>query len=214
MLLLSLDLAFSPNNFTLWDASKRTVYTLYAEDRGRKALEIFPKIFEDLSVPIDKVEAFAVNVGVGYSTGLRIAVSMAKTYAQISGRPLITFTSCEALLENFPLEGTFLVLFKVSRYFVGGVYKKKTDGIVPLQRPIIAKGENISQITQGVEGIVLPEGIGKEFKTVFGDVSVPLYPVGGEILSLPGVKLAARKLQRGELSDPLKVEPLYFRPPV
>ena len=213
MLLLSLDLAFSLNNFTLFDCQKKEAKLLYGENRGKKSLEIFPAIFETLGVEIDKVDAFAVNLGVGYSTGLRIAVSMAKTYAQVSEKPLLTYTSCEALLGSLPLRGTFLVVFKVSRYFVGGIWKKENTLPEGVEYPIILRGENFGELTERVDGVVVPAAIAAAFKSTF-NYKGELLEVANESLSYGGAFVSCEKLRRGLTAELLKVEPLYFRPPV
>jgi len=223
MLLLSLDLAFSINNFTLWDCEEETAKQVYGENIGRKALQIFPKIFEDLKLPIQEVDIFAVNVGVGYSTGLRIGVTMAKTYAQAADKPLVTYTSYEALLYNLSLEGKFLVVFKISRYFVGGFWEKRGKNLIGLDYPFILKGDNLGEKLSSADGIVIPVSLEKTFTETFKEVLTTsvfnnresvIYPVANEILSYTGAALACEKFKRGEVAEILKVEPLYFRPPV
>ena len=214
MLLLSLDFAFSLNNFTLFDCDKKEVKLIFGENSGRKSLEIFPAVFETLGVDPRSVEAFAVNLGVGYSTGLRIAVSMAKTYAQISSKPLITYTSCEALLSFLPLKGTYLVLFKVSRYLVGGVWRKDNNLPEGIEYPIILNGENFERITAEVDGIVMPHSVEEAFRNTFKVDGVKVITLKNEVLSLGGAFISCEKLKKGLLSDPIKTEPLYFRPPV
>ncbi len=212
MRLLSLDLAFSTSNFTLLENEK--ILKVYGESESKKDLEIFPKIFETLEVDIHSVDVFTVNVGVGYSTGLRIGVTMAKTYAQISKKPLVVYTSYEALLENFPLNGLFLVVFKISRYFVGGIWRKEGKTLSGVEYPFLLTPADLEKKLKGCGGIVLPEGVLGDFSKTFDVKGIPTYGVSCELLSLGGGKVALRKADRGDFADILKVEPLYFRPPV
>ena len=48
-------------------------------------------------VDLDQVGGFAVGIGPGLFTGLRVGVETAKTLAQVTGAPLIAVPSIDAL---------------------------------------------------------------------------------------------------------------------
>lgn len=50
---------------------------------------------------IEEMDLFAVTVGPGSFTGLRIGVSTAKSFAQALDKPIATFTTLRVLAENF-----------------------------------------------------------------------------------------------------------------
>jgi len=204
MVLVSLDAAFSVHGLVVQKCGGDPLL-VFAEGREKKALETFPAAFERLGFDPAKADAFAVNVGVGYSTGLRIAVTLAKTYAQLANKPLVTYTSAEALLANFPFEGRFLAVFKVSRYLVG--VPCQTGGGLPLcgePRIVSSNGGDFDA------AVTLPPWL-EEVGRIFGSKTLAL---NAQPLALGGAAIACKKLSRGLVADPLKVEPLYFRPPV
>ena len=66
-----------------------------------------------------------------------------------------------------------------------------------------------------VEITVLPSKFQKELDSLKGlvdDAPIKVLPVEG--FSLGGIFVALQKWERKEISNLLKVEPLYFRPPV
>ncbi len=218
MLILSLDTAFSHQNFTLLDGKERKVLLRYGEDRGRKSLEIFPKIFEDLKVEPSEVDLFAVNIGPGYSTSLRVGITMVKTYCQVLNKPLITYTSFDAI--SFHLEeGFYLPLVKVSRYWVYSLVEVSEKGFRYLERVGILSAERFKEIlskygksptlTVPVKWKDEAENLPEELKT---DVNLKTVPIEG--FSYEGSLMALQKAEKEEFADLLKVEPLYFRPPV
>jgi tRNA threonylcarbamoyladenosine biosynthesis protein TsaB len=215
MRILSLDTAYSFQNFAFYNASENKFLTVYGEDKGRKSLEIFPKIFVDLNIPIRDIDIFAVNLGIGYSTSLRVGVTFAKTYAQSLNKPLITYSSFEALMQFAPSDGKYLTLLKVSRYWVYGIWEKREEEFVEIQKPKELKEEDIENLKGEKLKLLTTDWVGN-LKEVTENGLKPketyIVPIRG--FSEVGAKIALRKHQRGEFAELFKVEPIYFRPPV
>jgi len=217
MLILSLDTAYSFQNFTLFEAKESKTILSYGEDRGRKSLEIFPKIFEDLKVDINQVDLFAVNIGPGYSTSLRVGVTLFKTYAQVLNKPLITYNCYEVISQYLQKEGVYLLLVKVSRYWVYALMKVEGNKTIFLETAKILDPERVKEITTdyGDFEIVLPLQFEKDLSTLKELVNnrpVRVVPLNG--FSYGGALVALRKWEEGNVTELVKVEPLYFRPPV
>jgi len=216
MLILSLDSSYSYANFTLFDTERESPLLTYGEDRGRKALEIFPKIFEELRVDITSVDAFAVNLGPGYSTGLRVGISMFKTYAWVSKKPLYTYSSFECLVKFAHEIGRYLTVLKVSRYWVYGLWEKTFEGWKELKEPSVLEERDIEELL-AVEDLklIIPFRFEEEFKPVEKRL-----PIEGKIVtpvvnfSEIGAVLAFEKSRRGAAANIFTVEPIYFRPAV
>jgi len=215
MLLLSLDSSYSYHNFTLWDTEKRAPILHYGEERGKKFLEMFPKIFEELKVDIRDIDLFAVNVGPGYSTGLRVGVAMMKTYAQVSGKPLYTYNSFECFTKFVTTEGLYLTVLKVSRYWVYGLWEKTFEGWRELVNPSVLDKKVIENLLGKRLNLVIPYWLEEEFRSL--ETRLPI--AGKVVLPLRGFSeigavVAYEKSRRGEKTNLFEVEPLYFRPPV
>jgi tRNA threonylcarbamoyladenosine biosynthesis protein TsaB len=215
MLLLSLDTVYSYQNFTLYDCKNKKTLLLYGEDRGKKSLELFPKIFDDLNMDIQSVDLFAVNLGIGYSTSLRVGVTLAKTYAQISGKPLITYSTFEVLTEFSPFTGLHLTISRVSRYWVYGLWELTPWGKKEIQKPKPLEEKVIETLIGKKPVLVIPERFFEEFKPIAERLVLEnTVKVKTDTYSEIGAKIACEKYKRGEVAELLKVEPIYFRPPV
>lgn len=71
----------------------------------RHAEELTPMVAEVMSdggVSIDDIDRFAVDVGPGRFTGLRVGITTARTLALATERPLVGVTSLEALAAAHP----------------------------------------------------------------------------------------------------------------
>ena len=215
MLILSLDSSYSYHNFTLWDTEKRISILHYGEERGKKFLEVFPKIFEDLKVDIKNIDAFAVNLGPGYSTGLRVGVASFKTYAQVLGKPLYTYTTFEGFTKFTTSEGEYLTVIKVSRYWVYGIWEKTFEGWKERIKPSVLDEKAIETLLGKKLKLIIPYHFAEEFEAVEKRLPIEeklLLPVRG--LSEVGAVIAYEKSRRGAAANILEVEPVYFRPPV
>ena len=215
MLILSLDSSYSYHNFTLWDTEKRVSILHYGEERGKKFLEMFPKVFDDLKVDIKEVGAFAVNLGPGYSTGLRVGVAMFKTYAQVSGKPLYTYTTFEGFTKFATREGEYLTVIKVSRYWVYGLWEKTFEGWKEKVKPSVLDEKAIESLLGKRLKLIIPYHFAEEFEAVEKRLPIEeklLLPVRG--LSEVGAVIAFEKSRRSAAANIFEIEPVYFRPPV
>ncbi len=215
MLLLSLDTSYSYQNFTLWDCKSLSPLLVYGEDRGRKSLEIFPKIFQDLGVNLKEIEIFAVNLGPGYSTSLRVGVAMFKTYAQISGKSLIPYSTYEVFAYLVPSEGRYLGILKVSRYWVYSLFEKTSEGFKELIKPSVLDDEAIKNLRSERLNLVIPLRFSHDFQPLKEKLNIEKQIVlPFRTLSEVGAKVAYRKYLEGKKTDLFSVEPIYFRPAV
>ncbi|HID79826.1 MAG TPA: hypothetical protein EYH48_00235 [Aquifex aeolicus] len=215
MLLLSLDTSYSYQNFTLFDCKSLSPLLVYGEDRDRKSLEIFPKIFQDLGINLKEINIFAVNVGPGYSTSLRVGVAMFKTYAQISGKPLIPYSAYEVFAQLTPSEGRYLGILKVSRYWIYSLFEKTSEGFKELIKPSVLDDKAIENLRTERLVLVIPLPFSREFQPLKEKLNIEKQIVlPFRTLSEVGAKVAYRKYLEGKKTDLFSVEPIYFRPAV
>ncbi len=195
MRLFSLDTSFSFFNFSVVEDSK--VVLLKYIDSSKKTLENLPKALSEEGIDLRDFDAFAVSVGVGYSTSLRIGVIFMKTSAYLLKKPLFTFENLELLARFVPSPYPKVPFLKVSRYvFYREVDKENISEIK------IWEGEQVSGVGIGIEHLGRWEGV----KNL---ILVPFFP-----FSAYGGLVAYERLAKGEQGeDPFKVEPIYLRPP-
>ena len=195
MRILSLDCSFSFFNFSVSEGDK--LILLRYEDTSKKTLQNLPALFEKEGIKLEEFDAFAVSVGVGYLTSLRIGITFMKTAAYLLGKPIVPY-------ENLLLLGRFveaptpkIPYLRVS----SNLFYRVFDGKVTEVK--LHKGEKL----RGT-GITLK---GMESQSIASKtLAVPLFP-----FSAYGALYAYEFLkEKPEGADPFSVEPLYIKPPV
>lgn len=81
------------------DTMDAEVFRILNDDRLRaeRVIEVCDELLREAGLVQEDIDAFAVSVGPGSFTGTRIGVTMAKTMAQVSGKPLFGISSLKAL---------------------------------------------------------------------------------------------------------------------
>src|SRR5574337_212080 len=69
---------------------------------SERLLPLIDRALRDARITLDDVEGFAVAVGPGSFTGLRIGVSTAKGLAAAGGQPLVGVSTLEAMAWSLP----------------------------------------------------------------------------------------------------------------
>ncbi len=87
-------------------------------------------------VPLSEIDAFAVTVGPGSFTGVRIGVSMVKGLAFASDKPCYSVSTLEALAYNLlGLNGIIVAVMDARRnQFYNAVFRSDTNGLQRLTK--------------------------------------------------------------------------------
>lgn len=132
MLLLGLDTSTSCGSIALVDADKPLAeWSLNVP--GTHAGRLLPGIqhlLRQTDVKLERVDGFAVAVGPGSFTGLRIALTTAKTLSLVTGKPLVGIPTLDVLVENMPFAAGFVCAALDARKgeIFAALYKKDQTG--------------------------------------------------------------------------------------
>ena len=196
MKILALDTSFSFLNFSVVEDGKLTL--LHYIDTNKKTLENLPKVFKELCINPEDFDAFAVSVGVGYLTSLRIGVTFMKTWAYTLKKPIVSFQNLELLAENTPVPYPRIAYLKVSNNVFYQVFTEEEKSEVKLY-----KGEKL-------------EGYGVSLK-IFEEVKLGKAQFFHEFFPFSaygGLKAYKFLQEHPEGENVFQIEPLYVKPPV
>lgn len=231
MWILAFDSSTAGGSVALLEGPRVVATRQLSADR-RTAQTLAPAIAELLAAQglnARQLGLVATAVGPGSFTGLRIAVTLAKTLAYATGADLVGVSTLEALAHSLPdqldlAEGTAVeaILFAQRReLFVGAfevVARSQTSG---------EQGLTLPKLRRCAEDRLLPiaawRAAVRPHSVVIGPQAAQYAPAEGE--GLPAVRpvvadvraevvgqLAWRAHQAGRRDDPIALVPVYLRP--
>jgi tRNA threonylcarbamoyladenosine biosynthesis protein TsaB len=183
-------------------------------------------VLKGSGLQISDIDAFAVSIGPGSFTGLRIGVSTVKGFSYATGKPIVTVPTLEVLAWNFPFSRypvcTMLdarkkeVYAALFRWVAGGFDRLigETSTTVGMLLEEIEAGEGkgdrgfLEKIIFAGEGALIyrkkiTDALGK--RAIFAPVD--------KMVPSPSVtaSLGCRKALREEFSEPVGLVPFYIR---
>ena len=188
------------------DGSLRAV-SLFESKRSlsRRLLGEVDGLLTRNSLTLEDMTAFAVGLGPGSFTGVRVGVTTAKTLAQVTGKPLVGVGTLDAYASVLKrLNGPFMPILPSRR---GEVYAALYEREECLEAPFAASLEAVSARLAAIPKAFL-----------CGDVT-QLPNWHGPALSQPWpppeglAQIAARRLQNSDADDPFGLVPLYVVAP-
>ena len=168
-------------------------------------------------VTLDRVGGFAVGIGPGLFTGLRVGVETAKTLAQVTKAPIIAISSIDALAYAVRhTERTIVSVVDARRKEVfSAAYRPVPGGVVRLTEPAVQRPEALAAELEATTGEMLLVGDGA---ILYRDV---LHAVGARLIfASPAaahpdaaslVELAVPRFLREEHDTLFDVVPMYLR---
>jgi tRNA threonylcarbamoyladenosine biosynthesis protein TsaB len=132
MLLLGLDTSTSCGSIALSDG-KKPLAEWNLNVRRTHAGRLLPGIqhlLHETDLTAQQIDAFAVTTGPGSFTGLRIALTTAKTLSLVTGKPLVGVPTLDVLVENVPFAPGLVcpVLDARKGEVFAALYKKDPQG--------------------------------------------------------------------------------------
>ena len=192
--------------------SSLQVGTVFAE----RLPVMLEQALKDADVPFDRINGFAVSIGPGSYTGLRVGLGLAKGLAFTTGKPLVTVPTLDTIALCVPY----------SKYPVHAVLDARrqkiytaeydTSGGMPDRRSPY-QATTLDSLMNSVTTPVVFAGPGaREYQTPINQA------LGNNALFLPSEAslraasvafLGREAMHRGEQASLYEVEPMYIRSP-
>ena len=154
---------------------------------------------------LDDMTAFAVGLGPGSFTGVRVGVTTAKTLAQVTGKPLVGVGTLDAYA--FVLEKLGCTVMPILPSRRGEVYTALYECGECINPPFASSLEAVSRHLAALPQAVLCGDASQLPEWTGPALPQPWTPPEGL------VKIAARRLQNGDTDDPFGLVPLYVVAP-
>ena len=219
MTLLGFDTATATCSAALW--AQDAVIAHRRSERGGRHAEALVPMLRDVAAEggttLAEVDAFAVTVGPGSFTGIRIGLAAARGFALAGKRPLIGLTTLEVLAAGVPegeREGPILAALDAGR---GRLYAQLFDrSTAPLTEPAALEAGALPALVAaaGSGGPLVVAGTGQEVALGALAPGIEARPAGGP--STPDarvlVRCAAARAEAGDTgAGAAPVRPLYLR---
>jgi len=218
MKILAVDTSTASGSMALLDGARLMAeWTLQsAQTHNHRLLKNIDLFLSELGWTIDHLDGFAVTIGPGSFTGLRIGVTTIKTLAWASGKPFVGIPSLDALaapLGFAALPICPLIDARKSEIYYA-LYQPDGKGRVRLVAPF--QVDSPEHIVERIHGPTIFCGDGwalcqelfsKELGARAVAASSPYHVIRASYVG----ELARKRFQEQQTEDPMTAVPLYVR---
>ena len=173
------------------------------------------RIMGDLGMEWSEVEGFAISIGPGSYTGLRVGLSLVKGLAYVTKRPVAAVPTLDAIAFQVPCSRYPVHVLTDARR--GQVYEARYDTSCgwPERQSEFRVGL-LEDVLASIEDKVLLVGSGvdayqPDIVSVLGERACFPPSGAGRLMASSTAFLGLENLKRGEQSDLNALEPLYLR---
>lgn len=171
----------------------------------------------EAGISISDMNAFAVSIGPGSFTGLRIGLSTIKGFSYATGLPVVAVPTLEAFSWNFPMSPYPVcpLLDARKKEVYAGVFLWSGDGFERALPETSIKIKELTVLLKDYEKVMFAgEGAllyRNEILETLNDRAMFAPPHLNVPLPSATAYLGMRKALKGEFKDPIALSPLYLR---
>ena len=175
-------------------------------------LPMVETLLERLDLTTDDIDLFAVSVGPGSFTGVRIGVATVKGLAFGKGKPCVGVSTLEALAENLAFLSDKLIcpVMNARRNQVYTALFRSNERLLP---DMAISVEELEKILSAYPDPVLFVGDGYDLVT--SQIQHEFLPIPERLRLQSAASVASvalRKAQNGNTIDDARLAPVYLRP--
>lgn len=187
------------------------------KNHSARLMPMLAWMLEEVQLTLDDISGFAVAVGPGSFTGLRIGLATMKGLAHVKEKPILAVPTLDGLAAN--VEGTYGIVCPIlnarrnevytALYRWDGTQNQRLTKYMALSLEALVKYIE----AEGGEVTFLGDGV-----PVYREDLVNMLPNARFAASSNGIcrgaqiaRLGLEKLKRGEVADYYSLEPLYIR---
>ncbi len=193
-------------------------YTLNIElTHSERLMSTVDRVLSDTGVTVAELDGFAVSIGPGSFTGLRIGLAAVKGLALVTNKPVTAVPTLKALAWNLPYSKYPVcpLLDARKKEVYAAVYRFEEDKLVRMMdESVLSLRELAGRVTE--RAIFTGEGshlFRDDIRTLFGDRAV-FAPASAMVPSAASVAgIGMMQLNAGDRAAPDSLTPQYIRRP-
>jgi tRNA threonylcarbamoyladenosine biosynthesis protein TsaB len=181
-----------------------------AINSSEELVTMVAEIFKKIKYEIEDLDLIGVGVGPGSYTGSRIAVTVARVFAQTLDKEIKAVSSLKSLCLNYEGDKIILPLLDARRnraYY--GIYKNKKANIETIKEDSVDELDKIKAQLMGEDVVILGRDCEKffdYFKEDLNIISIPNHEIKGSNIA----RLAELEYKQDGPDDLLSVLPNYI----
>lgn len=180
---------------------------------SKTILPMADELLKSLSLTINDIDVFAVCVGPGSFTGLRIGMATVKTFSQVTKKPIVGVSSLDAIAYNFDCNGDYIIspIIDSRRDEVYNALYRNGEKILfdrPLHIDKLLNELEDQKVIFAGDGVLLHKERIKSYENSKWHIA----PTHLILPSASSVAMCAmKKVKNNEFDDPYTLNPVYLR---
>jgi len=195
-----LSLAISDGEKTIARYHRRT-----HRNHSRLIIPTISGLIKKARLKIHDIDVFAVSIGPGSFTGLRIGVVTVKALAYALGKPIVTVPTLDVIAQNAKsFRGLICPVIDARKSKVYGcLYRSDGKSVKKISKYLLLPAEELLKMTASYDKVLfLGDGVG----LVGGEEKVKSwYPKAGTVAGL-----ALDRIKKKKFTSPEDLEPMYL----